>query len=121
MVLDYKEKLKIKMDNFIHQIFREAKGFPKEEQYITVAQLKRAALSIILNYIEGFARFKRGNQLNFLEISYGSLKETKYLLYFSLQEKFVTSEVYQNLEKQLNEIGAMLWTEISSLNKSIHN
>ena len=70
----YKEKLKQKMDNFVNNTFLATKSFPKEEVYITSSQLKRAALSIILNYIEGYARMKKRNQLNFMEISYGSLK-----------------------------------------------
>lgn len=114
----YKKQLQLKMDHFVHQIFSVTKKFPREEQYITVSQLKRAALSIVLNYTEGFARFKRGVQLNFLEISYGSLKETRYLLYFSFQEKFISSEVYKNLEKEIDEIGAMLWTEIKALSNA---
>ena len=118
---DFKEQLKAKMDGLVHDVFRVSKSFPREEVYITVSQLKRAALSVILNYVEGYARLKKGNQLNFFEISYGSLKETKYLLYFSLQEKFLDHEEYQKLLKKIDEIGAMLWTEIRSLSESIEN
>jgi len=115
----YKERLKEKMDAFVSEVFLISKLFPKEEIYITVAQLKRAALSIILNYIEGYARFKKGNQLNFLEISYGSLKEVKYLLYFSMKQKFLPEQNYRDLMVRLDEIGAMLWTEIASLTASL--
>lgn len=108
------------MDDFVHEVYAVCRGFPKDELYITIPQLKRAALSIALNYIEGFARFKRGNQLQFLEISYGSLKETKYLLYFSLNEGFLQEKQYIYLDKLINEIGAMLWTEIKSLSRAIN-
>lgn len=116
---NYKEELKRKMDTFVQEVFVETKVFPREEIYITTAQLKRAALSIILNYIEGYARLKPGNQLNFMEISYGSLKETKYLLLFSLNLGFLSQETYTRLLGQLDEIGAMLWTEIQSLAKKL--
>ncbi len=116
---NFKDKLKNKMDQFVHEIFKLCKSFPRKETYITVSQIKRVALSIALNYIEGFARFKKGNQLNFLEIAYGSLKETKYLLYFSLKENFLTPAHYQSAITHIDEIGAMLWTEISALQKSI--
>ena len=121
MTENYKERLKQKMDTFVHLTFSLTKDFPKTEIYITTSQLKRAALSIILNYVEGFARIKKGNQLQFLETSYGSLKETKYLLYFSAKESFLTTEQYNNASKIIDEIGAMLWTEISALNKSLDN
>lgn len=107
------------MDKFVNEIFLITKSFPKEEVYITTSQLKRSALSIILNYIEGYARMKKGNQLNFLEISYGSLKETKYLLFFSLKQKFLDEKIYNDLITKLDEIKTMLWTEIKLLSKSL--
>ena len=116
---NYKDKLKQKMDQFVNEIFLATKNFPKEEIYITTAQIKRSALSIILNYIEGYARLKKGNQLNFMEISYGSLKETKYLLFFSLNQKFLDDKTYSNLVNKSDEIGAMLWTEIKLLGNSL--
>ena len=86
---DFKEKLKIKMDEYVHFVYSITKGFPRDELYGSVSQFRRATLSIVLNYIEGYARKKPLVQLNFLEISYGSLKESKYLLYFSLKEKYI--------------------------------
>jgi len=117
----YKEKMKQKMDAFVHKVFKMARSFPREEIYVTASQIKRAALSIVLNYIEGFARIKKGNQLNFFEISYGSLKETKYLLYFSMKEGFLNDNDYQDAIKSIEEIAAMLWTEIASLSRSLEN
>lgn len=78
-------------------------------------------MSIVLNYIESFARLKPGNQLNLLEISYGSFKEVKYLLYFSRERKYMDEINYKKLLKMGDEIGAMLWTEIKNLNKKIYN
>ncbi|MEK7167320.1 MAG: four helix bundle protein, partial [Patescibacteria group bacterium] len=57
--------------------------------------------------------------LNFLEISYGSLKESKYLLHFSLKEKFLNKKDYNEAIKLAEEIGAMLWTLLKSLDKKI--
>jgi four helix bundle protein len=117
----FKERLKHKMDGFVHFVYKITRKFPKEELYDVTSQLRRAAMSVILNYVEGFARRKRLIQLNFLEISYGSLKECKYLLHFSLVEKFLDNENYQMVIKLAEEIGAMLWTEINSLEKTSKN
>lgn len=114
---NFKNQLKIKMDKYVHFVYKITREFPKEELYGTTSQFRRATLSIILNYIEGYARKKPAVQLNFFEISYGSLKESKYLLYFSLEENFIDKIQYTTGIKMSDEIGAMLWTEITNLEK----
>jgi len=108
------------MDKYVHFIYRISKKFPKDEIYNLTSQIKRATLSIVLNYIEGYARNRQLVRLNFLETSFGSLKESKYLLYFSLVEKFTDKDEYCTGLKLAEEISAMLWTEINHLEKSIN-
>ena len=115
----FKDQLKHKMDEYVHFIYKISRQFPKDELYGSVSQIRRATLSIILNYIEGFARRRPAVQLNFFEISYGSLKESKYLLDFSKAEGWVNIVDYNKGIELADEIGAMLWTEISSLEKSL--
>ena len=112
---DFPEQLKIKMDEYVHLIYKLSRNFPKEELCGATSQLRRSSLSIILNYIEGFARHRKAVKLNFWEISYGSLKESKYLLHFCLVEKYINKEDYQEAMKLAEEIGAMLWKSIQSL------
>jgi len=110
--------LKKKMDEYVHFIYKLTKNFPKDELYGVTSQLRRAALSIILNFIEGFARYKKGVKLNFWEISYGSLKETKYLLHFSFVENYINEKEYLQAIKLAEEIGAMLWCAIKPLKRN---
>lgn len=81
--LKFHQTLKKLMDEFVHFVYDITSDFPKDELFGVTSQFRRAALSIILNYIEGFARKRTNVMRNFFEISYGSLKEAKYLLYFS--------------------------------------
>ena len=113
----FHNKLKIKLDAFVHAVYGVSRNFPKEEMFGVTSQIRRASLSVILNYIEGYAR-RRGTQckvyVNFLEIAYGSLKESKYLIYFCFRENYLKKKEYEKLIKSADEIGAMLW---SILNK----
>jgi len=111
----FHEQLKTKMDEYVHLVYKITRNFPKEELYGITSQLKRATLSIILNYIEGFARKKKAVKKNFWEIAYGSLKESKYLLHFSLVEKYLNQKDYDKAIKLTEEIGAMLWRSIQPL------
>jgi four helix bundle protein len=50
-------------------------GFPSEEKFGLVAQMRRAAVSIPSNVAEGWGRFGRVEFRRFLEMSRGSLFE----------------------------------------------
>lgn len=111
----FHEQLKKKMDEFVHLVYALTRKFPKEELYGVISQLRRAALSIVLNYIEGYARKGDKEHKNFLRISYASLKESKYLLHFSLVEKYLNVDEYRKAIKLADEIGAMLWGTIDKI------
>ncbi|MFH1111802.1 MAG: four helix bundle protein [Patescibacteria group bacterium] len=53
---EFHDQLKTKMDEYVHAVYVLTKSFPKDELYGVTSQLRRAALSVILNYIEGYAR-----------------------------------------------------------------
>ena len=101
--------LKEYMDKFIHSIYDCTGTFPKEELFGATSQLRRASLSVVLNYIEGYARQRKAVFKNFIEISYGSLKETKYLLYFSFKRGWIKEKQWMELNQSAETIGKMLW------------
>lgn len=103
------------MDEYVNKIYDLSKEFPKDEMYGLTSQIRRSALSVILNYIEGYARQRINVLRNFLEISYGSLKESKYLIYFSYKREYLNKEQYNEVIKISEEIGAMLWKTIEKL------
>jgi four helix bundle protein len=64
-----KDILKTKMDKLAKGVYIVTKTFPREEIYGLTSQIQRASLSIILNYIEVFARLGDKELKNFLQIS----------------------------------------------------
>ncbi len=107
--------LKNKADEFAFLVYKITKDFPRDEIYGITSQLRRASLSVVLNYIEGFARVGDKQFKNFLQMSYGSLKESKYLLYFSYREKYMNEKEYKKLISLSEELGAMLWKTIQGV------
>ncbi|KKT04052.1 MAG: S23 ribosomal [Candidatus Magasanikbacteria bacterium GW2011_GWD2_43_18] len=101
------------------EVYDIVSQFPKEERYGASDQLRRAVVSIMLNYLEGFGRRKEKVKLNFFEISYGSLRESKYLVVLAYERKWITKKQYESIFSKLDEMGAMLWSMIQGLEKMI--
>lgn len=115
---DFHTALKEKADNFAYGVYRVTKAFPKEEIYGLTSQLRRASLSVVLNCIEGYARVGDKEHKHFLQIAYGSLKESKYLLFFAYREKYLDKKEYDMLMGTAEDIGGMLWGTIRNLSQS---
>jgi four helix bundle protein len=59
-------------------IYRATRGFPKEEIYGLTSQMRRAAVSVPSNIVEGCARESQAEYLRFLEIAFSSARELHY-------------------------------------------
>ena len=65
-------------DEIALMIYRLTKGFPREEVYGLASQMRRAAVSVPSNIVEGCARESQIEYLRFLEIAFSSLRELHY-------------------------------------------
>lgn len=115
MTVRFHDNLKQKIDDYVHLVYKFTKHFPREEVYGVISQLRRSVISVMLNYIEGYARRRDKVYKNFLEISYGSLKESEYLLDFSFKESYLLKEEYDKVSVMADEIGGMLWGILSKM------
>lgn len=106
-----------KSHEFALGIYKLLIGFPKEETYILVSQIKRASTSIPTNIAEGTGRFTQKDFAGFLQNALGSSHEIEYLLLLSRDLGYLNSETYDIHLQSINEIKAML----ISLIKKVRN
>lgn len=66
-------------------------------------QIRRAAVSIMLNIAEGFARKSNREFFQFLVIAHGSAAEVQAALYVALDQKYISQERFENLYKMADE------------------
>ncbi len=59
-------------------IYRATRGFPKQEIYGLTSQMRRAAVSVPSNIVEGCASESQSEYLRFHEITFGSVRELHY-------------------------------------------
>ena len=115
----FQNRLKKLMHEYAMYTYGIVLKFPKEEMYSSRSQLTRAVLSVILNYMEGYERRRKRVQLNFYETAYGSLGESRYLYYyFALCRQWINKDEYDKAVQLADEVGRMLWSEITSTEKA---
>jgi four helix bundle protein len=73
-------------------VYALSAGFPAVERYGLTAQLRRAAVSIPLNIVEGCNRRSAREYQRFLDIAIGSAAETGYILDLVVDLGFMPSE-----------------------------
>lgn len=91
------------------QVFKATQQFPKEEMFGLTSQIRRAALSVPTNIVEGYSRKGDKELSRFVNISLGSLAETKYLLYFSDRLDYLKKDLYQKLKNDYRTLVKLLW------------
>ncbi|MBI4034307.1 four helix bundle protein [Candidatus Saccharibacteria bacterium] len=102
-------------DTFARGVYGLSKSLPKSEAYGVTSQLKRAALSVPLNVLEGYSRQSRKSEANFLKIAYGSLKESLYLIEFAVGQGLFPEESAVGLLRDGDELAKIIWTKTETL------
>jgi four helix bundle protein len=94
------------------------KAFPKAELFGMTSQIRRAASSVPANIAEGYGRDSKGDYIQFLRISQGSLKEVETHLILCTRVKLLTESEAQSTLDQCDRLGKMLHRLIRSLQSS---
>ena len=84
-------------DELILTVYAETATFPPDERFGLCAQVRRAAVSVAANIVEGCARQLEGEYLQLINIATGSASETLYLLDLSNRLGFLKTDAYQRL------------------------
>jgi len=87
-----------KAHQFALKVYMVTKTFPREENFGITGQLRRAALSVPVNLVEGQARRGSKTFKQFCSIALGSLAESEYLLEFSRELGYLKEETYIEAE-----------------------
>jgi len=65
-------------DELAVAIYKHTGTFPRDEQFGLTSQLRRAAVSVASNIVEGCARDSLADYIRFLDMAHGSAHEVEY-------------------------------------------
>ena len=93
-------------------VYQVTKGFPGDERFGLVSQMRRAAVSVPANIAEGFKRRGIQEKIRFYNIAEGSLEELKYFFILAEDLDYIPSK--NNLMTQAETVGRLLHGLITS-------
>ena len=97
-----------KSHELVLKLYEVTKDFPKDEQFGLTSQIRRAAVSIPSNIVEGKARGSNKDFKRFLQIARRSLEELKYQILLSNDLNYINEDTYKDLLNTTKEVGRLL-------------
>lgn len=104
--------------NLVNEVYELTKLFPKEETYVLVSQLKRAAISTSSNIAEGAARRSKKEKQRFYEVARSSVVEVDTQFEIALLRKYIGMKQCLKLSEYLTSAFRMLSKMIDNLNQN---
>jgi four helix bundle protein len=103
-------------DEIVLLVYRATKEFPREEIYGLTSQMRRAAISVPCNIVEGCARESQADYLRFLEIAFSSLRELHYQCGLSKRLGYLEHD-FAALDSKMQEAEKVLGALARSMRK----
>jgi len=106
-----------KSHEFVLEAYGLTNSFPEKERFGLTQQIRRSAVSVAANIVEGKSRNTDKEFPSSPFNSRGSLEETRYHFLLSKDLGYIDEIQYDSLEKLATEISYLLNKLISSLHK----
>lgn len=101
--------------DFVPKVYEVLTGFPPEERFAIVDQIRRSAVSVPANIAEGQARQHTAEFVQHLAIARGSLAELHTLLIIAHRLGYLDDETLAVLEEDIVAIRKPLFGLVSKL------
>lgn len=111
----FHEKLKMLIHEYIMLTYVHSKEYPNDERFGLTSQDRRSSVSIMLNYVEGYARMRIAVKQNMYETSFGSLKESIYCRFLARELGYISDEDYTSAHELKEQIAPMLYASIQGI------
>lgn len=116
MSRDYRHlRVFVDADALVIDIYQSTRDFPASERYGLSLQMRRAAVSVPANLVEGSARRSTKEFVNFVNIAAGSAAEVRYLAQLAMRLGFLPEQDATRLAAAYTIVCAKLGALMRSL------
>lgn len=96
------------MIDYVSNVYKITKKFPRSEIYGLTSQIRRAGVSIVLNFAEGWGRYNKKEKAQFYKIARASILECVAAVDTALRQNYIEIANYQKMLTESNEISKKL-------------
>jgi four helix bundle protein len=97
-------KVFIMADALVLDVYAVTRQMPIEERFALQSQIRRAAVSVPTNIVEGCARRSQRDYLKFLDIALSSASEARYLVSVATRLQFIETDAANRLSGAFSEV-----------------
>ena len=97
------------------RVYEVTVKFPSDEKFGLISQMRRSSYGVPMNTVEGNARRSKKEKVHFIDIAIASLEELHYQCILARDLKYLTVEIFNELDDRIQRVGYLLNKLRSSL------
>ncbi|MEW4528288.1 four helix bundle protein [Maioricimonas sp. JC845] len=107
-------------DSLVLSVYAATRDFPKDEHFGLRSQIRRSAVSIPSNIVEGCARHSHADYVRFLDVAFASTRELEYQLSLADRLGFIDPDTAGDLAQRTAEVARVLSGLIRALRRRLN-
>lgn len=107
-----------RLKEFIKLVYLLTNKLPKDEGFGLKPQMRRAIVSVVSNFVEGYLKTSKKHKVSFLEIATTSLQELEAQGEICVILEYWSDEDYSFFEKKRGEVAFLIFRYKNSITRS---